>query len=289
MALTVIRQLAESRINPGGFDSTRNQNIEDSGSLTKMTGEKENRVLDLLTRFSRLSKDVRTLGYIKRFVKNCRTHPRLDVQAAVPNVADATTATGDIDTRESIGPRLVLRTEESDDAREGYASKSAVAKGGSVGTESKRKYSMKIHKEIGEGIGTGADICAMVGIGNGKGLTSANAFLFDASKSTGTKPDDETSVGTELDTSANSVRSSDSHSGKGTGREIGGKGTGLDFSCFAEAGLQVWQQLLIARRQQFHRAEFQGAKTTTTKLTTLNGNLVKFNQGNDGDSEELQT
>ena len=102
------------------------------------------------------------------------------------------------------------------------------------------------------------------------------------------KPDGGTSVGTDLDTSANSVSSSDSHSGKGIGREIGGKGTGLDFNCFGEAGLQVWQQLLIARRQQFYRAEIQGAKTSTTKLTTHNnGNLVKFNQENEGNSEEL--
>ena len=130
----------------------------------------------------------------------------------------------------------------------------------------------------------------MVGIGIGKDLNNANAFLFDASKDTGTKPDDETSVGTDLDTSANSVSSSDSHSGKGTGREIIGKGTKWDFSCFADVGLQVCQQSLIARMQQFHRAEFQGTKTTTTKLTTHdNGNLVKFSQGNDGNSEELQT
>ena len=60
--------------------------------------------------------------------------------------------------------------------------KTIVGKGVSVGTESKRKISMKNHKEIREGIGTGAGICAMVGIGIGKCMNSANAFLLDASK-----------------------------------------------------------------------------------------------------------
>ena len=52
--------------------------IEDSGSVTMVTVEKDNRVLDLLTRFSRLSKIVRILSYVKRFVKNCTTHHWLD-------------------------------------------------------------------------------------------------------------------------------------------------------------------------------------------------------------------
>ena len=48
------------------------------------------------------------------------------------------------------------------------------------------------------------------------------------------------------------------------------------------------QQSLIARSQQFRRAETQRAKTTTTKLTIHdNGNLVTFNQWNEEDSEEL--
>ena len=41
---------------------------------------------------------------------------------------------------------------------------------------------MKNHKEIREGIGTGAGICAMIGIGIGNCMNSANAFLLDASK-----------------------------------------------------------------------------------------------------------
>ena len=81
-----------------------------------VTMKKENRVLDLLTRFSRLSKIVRILGYVKRFVKKCRIHPRLDFQAAAQNVAYATTATGGIQTRYGIERRLGLGTEESDDA-----------------------------------------------------------------------------------------------------------------------------------------------------------------------------
>ena len=102
MALKVMRQLAESRINPSGFDKT-SRTMEDIGCVTMVTVEKENRVLYLLTRFSRLSKTVRILGYIKRFVKNCRTHPRLDFQAAVQNVAYATTATGGIITQDGNG------------------------------------------------------------------------------------------------------------------------------------------------------------------------------------------
>ena len=67
--------------------------FEDSGSVTMVAVKKENRVLDLLTTFSRLPKIVRILGYVMRFVTNCRTHPRLDLQAAVQNVAYGTTAT----------------------------------------------------------------------------------------------------------------------------------------------------------------------------------------------------
>ena len=36
---------------------------------------------------------------------------------------------------------------------------------------------MKKHNETQEGIGTGAVICAMVGIGKGKGMNSANTLL----------------------------------------------------------------------------------------------------------------
>ena len=91
-----------------------------------------------------------------------------------------------------------------------------------------------------------------------------------------------------MGTNANSASATDCHSGKGAGREIGGKGPGRDSRCFREAGQQASQQSLIARRQQFHRSETQEAKTATTKLTTHdNGNIVKFNQGNDDNSEEL--
>ena len=93
-------------------------------------------------------------------------------------------------------------------------------------------------------------------------------------------------MGTDLDTNANSAGATDCHSEKGTGREIGG--TGLDSSCFEEAELQVSQQSLITRRQLFHRAETQGAKTTTAKLTTHdNENLLKINQRKKDNSEEL--
>ena len=106
-------------------------------------------------------------------------------------------------------------------------------------------------------------------------MNSDNALLLDACKVTGTKPDDRTGVGTDLNTSANSVSATDFHSGKGTCRKIGGKGMGLDIGYFGDAELLVSQQSLIGRRRQFHRAEAQGAKTTTTKLTTHdNGNLM---------------
>ena len=147
---------------------------------------------------------------------------------------------------------------------------------------------MTKHQETREGIGRGAGICAMVGIGKGKGMNSGNALLLDASKDTWTRPDDGTGESTDLDTNANFVSATDCHSGKGAGREIGGKGTGWDSRCFGEAGQQNSQQSLIKRRQQFHRSETLKAKTTTTKLTTHdNGNIVKFNQGNDDNSEEL--
>ena len=52
--------------------------------------------------------------------------------------------------------------------------------------------------------------------------------------------------------------------------------------------MQTSPQSLIAQRQLFRRAETQGAKTSTFKLTTHdNESLVKFIQGNDNDSEEL--
>ena len=104
-----------------------------------VTVEKEKRVLDLFTRFSRLSKIVRILNYIKRFVKNCRIHPRLDFQAAVQNVTYATTAEGYIFFRDGIGTRLGLRTEESDDSRKGYGTKTDFGTGRGFGTESNRK------------------------------------------------------------------------------------------------------------------------------------------------------
>ena len=88
-------------------------------------------------------------------------------------------------------------------------------------------------------------------------MNSGNALLLDASKGTGTRPDDGTSVGTQSDTSVNSVSATDRYSGKSTAWEIGGKGPKLDSNCFGETGLQVSQQSLIARRQQFDRAETQ--------------------------------
>ena len=128
----------------------------------------------------------------------------------------------------------------------------------------------------------------MIGISKSKGMNSDNALLLDASKGTGTRPDDGTGVGTDLDTNANSVSAYDCHSGKGAGREIGDEGTVWDKRCFGEAGLQNSQQSLIVRRQQFYRSETQEAKTTTTKLTTYDiGNIGKFNQGKDDNSEEL--
>ena len=89
----------------------------------------------------------------------------------------------------------------------------------------------------------------MVCIGIGKEVNSGNASLLDACKGTGRRPDDRTGVGTDLDTSANSVSATDCHSGKGTGRKIAGKGMGLDSTCFGDAGLLVLQQSLIGRRR----------------------------------------
>ena len=95
-------------------------------------------------------------------------------------------------------------------------------------------------------------------------------------------------MGFDLYTSANSVSATDGHSDEKTCREIGGKCMGLDRSCSGETGLQISEQSLIAQKQKLHRAEHQGAKTTTSKLMTHdNGNLVKFNQGNGDISEEL--
>ena len=99
-------------------------------------------------------------------------------------------------------------------------------------------------------------------------MNSDNALLLDASKGTGARPDDGTGMGTDLHTNANCVSATDYHSGKGAGREIGGKGTGWDSRCFGEAGLQVSHQSLTARRQQFHRSVTQEAKTTSAKMTT---------------------
>ena len=94
-----------------------------------------------MTRISRLPKIVRILGYVRRFVKNYRTHPRLDFQAAVQNVAYATTATGGVQTRDGIKRRLGLGTEESDDAGESYVTKTCVGTGVAFGTENNLKNS----------------------------------------------------------------------------------------------------------------------------------------------------
>ena len=108
-----------------------------------VTVEKENRVLNLLTRFSGLSKIVRILGYVKRISKNCRTHPRLNFQAVVQNVAYATTATGGIRTQFGIERRLRLGKEESDDAEDSYGTKIGVGTGVGFGTENNGKTQEK--------------------------------------------------------------------------------------------------------------------------------------------------
>ena len=59
-------------------------------------------------------------------MKNSRPHPRLDFQAAVQNVAYATTAEGGLNTQDGIGTRSGSRTEESDYARESYGTKTGV-------------------------------------------------------------------------------------------------------------------------------------------------------------------
>ena len=82
---------ARAELIPAETTQQETRTIEDSGSVTMVTVEKENRVLDLLTRFSGLSKIVWILGYVKRFVKNYRGHNI--VQKAVQNVAHAPTAT----------------------------------------------------------------------------------------------------------------------------------------------------------------------------------------------------
>ena len=97
-------------------------------------------------------------------------------------------------------------------------------------------------KETREGIGKGAGICAIVGVDIGKGMNTGYALLLNASKGIGTRQDDGTGVGTDMDTSAISVSATDCHSGRSTGRENGGKDTRLGSSCFGEAGLQVSQQ-----------------------------------------------
>ena len=48
-----------------------------------VTAEKENKLLDLLTRFLLLSKIARILGYIMSFVRKCITQSPLDDQAAI--------------------------------------------------------------------------------------------------------------------------------------------------------------------------------------------------------------
>ena len=132
--------------------------------------------------------------------------------------------------------------EKGNDDREGYASKTGVGTRVGFGTENKRKNSMDKRKETREDIGKGAGICAIVGVYIGKGMNAGYALLLGASKGTGTRQDDGTGVGTDMDTSAISVSATDCPSGRNTGRENGGKGTRLDSSCFGEAGLQVSQQ-----------------------------------------------
>ena len=120
---------------------------------------------------------------------------------------------------------------KKNEERESYGKKTSVGTGVGFGIKCNRKNSMKNYKETEEtqkSICTGAGICAMVDIGKGKSLNSGNALILDASKGTGTRPDDRTGAGTDLDTNANSVSATDYHSGKGAGREIGGKGTGWD-------------------------------------------------------------
>ena len=138
----------------------------------------------------------------------------------------------DIDTRFGNGTNLRLQTvchrecigrlgmrEKSNDDLEGYGSRTGVGTGVGFGRETNRKNSMETHKETREGFGTGAGISAMVGVGIDKGMNSGSALLFDG-KGTGTTPDAGTLVGTDLDTSGNSVSATNCHSGKGTGRKL---------------------------------------------------------------------
>ena len=132
--------------------------------------------------------------------------------------------------------------EKGKDDREGYASKTGFGTGVGFGTENKRKNSMETRKKTREGIGKGTGICAIVGVDIGKGMNTGYALLLGASKGTGTRQDDGTGVGTDMDTSAISVSANDYPSGRSTGREVEDKGTRLGSSCFWEAGLQVSQQ-----------------------------------------------
>ena len=72
------------------------------------------------------SKIVRIVEYIKRFVKTCRTQSTFDDQVAVQNIAYATTVIGGFSTRDGIGTRSGLLTEEINDTREGYDIESGV-------------------------------------------------------------------------------------------------------------------------------------------------------------------
>ena len=75
----------------------------------------------------------------------------MDFEAAVQNVAYATTATGGnncINNRKGIGTRLGLRTEESDEK--------GVGAGVSFGTENNRKNSMK--NDIDARLGNGTNV-----------------------------------------------------------------------------------------------------------------------------------
>ena len=58
-----------------------------------------------------------------------------------------------------------------------------------------------------------------VGIGIDKSMNIGIALFLNASEDTGARPDDGTGLGTDLDTSANSLSATDCQSGKSAGRQ----------------------------------------------------------------------
>ena len=82
--------------NPSGDDATRNQNNWRQRFCYNGDREKRQQSVRSVDQDFTAFENCQDLRYIKRIVKNCRMHHRLDFQAAVQNVAYKASAKGGV-------------------------------------------------------------------------------------------------------------------------------------------------------------------------------------------------